>query len=92
LLFILPGKTLADQKTAAAAPARCITTRLPRFLDLPPSLIPMLASCNILTNFEYEMHAMNKNGNYGNLLKLALKNYFWRFFCLLEPLCSGEQS
>ena len=32
-------KILADQKTAAAAPARRITTRHPRFSDLPPYLL-----------------------------------------------------
>ena len=31
-------------------------------------------SCNSLTNFEYEAHILNGNGNYVNLLKLTWKS------------------
>ena len=50
---------------------------------------------NNLTNFEYEVNVRTRNGNYGNLQKLAWKKswnhfrwtYFWRIWAILKPLC-----
>ena len=47
-------------------------------------------SCNDLTNFKYQVHAMTGNGNFANLFEFAWKileissgeNIFWRILAL----------
>ena len=46
-------------------------TRLKKFVKMTHLTCPR----NSLTNFEYEAHARTGNGSYGNLLKLAYKNF-----------------
>ena len=58
-------------------------------------LTDQMDAYNNLTNFEYEVNVRTRNGNYGNLQKLAWKKswnhfrwtYFWRIWAMLKPLC-----
>ena len=51
---------LADQKTAATAPERCITTRHSRFSDLPPSLTVLSKHPKYLTTYLADMPKLAK--------------------------------
>ena len=52
-------------------------------------------ACNSLTNFEYEVLAMTRNGNYLNLLKLLMNHmfitYFWRVLAIWNHCAAASK-